>query len=230
MSSDSASSEVTYTSISSHGDPLAWAVDFFRLQEPDSPEAAPASPDYVPGPEEPEQAPLSPDYVPGPEYPEYLALSDEEPYLPGYIVDSYPEVDPEEDSEDGLTESFETDEYAATPLSPPAYRTTARISIRPEAPMPFPSEEEVERLLALPPSPLISLSHLLQRNALARYWELGESSTAARPTGVHRADYGFIGTLDNNMPPRRTSATTRAVATAARAAAAAAPMTAAAVE
>ncbi|GJU61748.1 hypothetical protein Tco_1243583 [Tanacetum coccineum] len=48
MSSDSASSEVTYTSISSHGDPLAWAVDFFRLQEPDSPEAAPASPDYVP--------------------------------------------------------------------------------------------------------------------------------------------------------------------------------------
>ncbi|GJT52647.1 hypothetical protein Tco_0978804 [Tanacetum coccineum] len=63
MSSDSASSEVTYTSISSHGDPLAWAVDFFRLQEPDSPEAAPASPDYVPGPEEPEQAPLSPDYV-----------------------------------------------------------------------------------------------------------------------------------------------------------------------
>ncbi|GJS18899.1 putative reverse transcriptase domain-containing protein [Tanacetum coccineum] len=78
MSSDSASSEVTYTSISSHGDPLAWAVDFFRLQEPDSPEAAPASPDYVPGPEETEQAPLSLDYVPGPEYHEYLAPSDEE--------------------------------------------------------------------------------------------------------------------------------------------------------
>ncbi|GJV29400.1 hypothetical protein Tco_1385848 [Tanacetum coccineum] len=58
-------------------------------------------------------------------------------------------------------EPFETDESAATPPSPPACRTTARISIRPEAPMPFPSEEEVERLLALPPpppSPLISLS------------------------------------------------------------------------
>ncbi|GJZ25622.1 hypothetical protein Tco_0569875 [Tanacetum coccineum] len=54
MSSDSASSEVTYTSISSHRDSLAWAVDFFRLQEPDSPETAPAPPDYVPGPEEPE--------------------------------------------------------------------------------------------------------------------------------------------------------------------------------
>ncbi|GJZ35823.1 hypothetical protein Tco_0581640 [Tanacetum coccineum] len=112
MSSDSASSEVTYTSISSHGDPIAWAVDFFRLQELDAPEATPASPDYVPGPEEPEQAPLSPDYVPGPEYPEYLALSDEEvpmedqPYAVadspialslGYVANS----DPEEDFEDG---------------------------------------------------------------------------------------------------------------------------------
>ncbi|GJS35747.1 hypothetical protein Tco_0534129 [Tanacetum coccineum] len=234
MSSDSASSEVTYTSISSHGDPLAWAVDFFRLQEPDSPEAAPASPDYVPSPEEPEQAPLSPDYVPGLEYPEYLAPSDEEvpvedqPYAvadspialsPGYVADS----DPEEDSEDGPvdypadggdgddddssdddeeeeaseeeedehlapadsvvapvvdhvpsseeTEPFETDESAATPPSPPACRTTARISIRPEAPMPFPSEEEVERLLALPPpppSPLISLSPPSAEERLAR--------------------------------------------------------------
>ncbi|GKA18599.1 putative reverse transcriptase domain-containing protein [Tanacetum coccineum] len=54
MSSDSVSSEVTYTSISSHGDPLAWVVDFFGLQKPDSPEAVPASPNYVPGPEEPE--------------------------------------------------------------------------------------------------------------------------------------------------------------------------------
>ncbi|GKD99247.1 hypothetical protein Tco_1387231, partial [Tanacetum coccineum] len=92
--------------------PLAWAVDFFRPQEPDSPEAAPASPDYVPGPEEPEQAPFSPGYVPEPEYPEYLALSDEEVPIkdqpnaiadspialsPCYVADS----DPEEDSEDG---------------------------------------------------------------------------------------------------------------------------------
>ncbi|GJV01519.1 hypothetical protein Tco_1335088 [Tanacetum coccineum] len=71
--------------------PLAWAVDFFRLQEPDSPEAALASPDYVPGPKELEQAPLSPNYVLGPEYLEYLAPSDEEvpvedqPYV---LVDS----------------------------------------------------------------------------------------------------------------------------------------------
>ncbi|GKA26596.1 hypothetical protein Tco_0712705, partial [Tanacetum coccineum] len=81
------------------------AVDFFGLQEPDSP-------DYVLGPEEPEQASLSLDYVPGLEYPEYLAQSDKEvpvedqPYAvadspialsPGYVADS----DPGEDSEDG---------------------------------------------------------------------------------------------------------------------------------
>ncbi|GJW97391.1 putative reverse transcriptase domain-containing protein [Tanacetum coccineum] len=77
-------------------------------------------------------------------------------------------------------------------------------------------------------------------------YEVGESSTTApRPTRGHRADYGFIDTMGveirrarhtgylfydkdtldrqtrNNMPPRRTSATT---------ARAAAPMTAAAVE
>ncbi|GKC37958.1 hypothetical protein Tco_1050342, partial [Tanacetum coccineum] len=180
----------------------------------EEPEAAPASPDYVPGPGEPEQAPLSPNYVPGLEYPEYLALSDEE--------------DPKEDSEDGPvdypadggddddddssdddeeeeeaseeeeaeeeeehlaladpvvapvadhvpsskeTEPFETDESAATPPSPPACRTTARISIRLEAPILLPPEEEVEILLALPtppPSPLISLSTPSAEERLAR--------------------------------------------------------------
>nr|GFB98052.1 hypothetical protein [Tanacetum cinerariifolium] len=78
MSLDSTSSEVTYTPISSDRDPLAWSVDLFGLHEPDSPEAAPASTDYVPDPEEPEQAPPSQDYVPGPEYPEYLAPADDE--------------------------------------------------------------------------------------------------------------------------------------------------------
>ncbi|GJZ57465.1 hypothetical protein Tco_0612959 [Tanacetum coccineum] len=181
MSSDSASSEVTYTSISSHGDPLAWAVDFFGLQEPNSPEAAPASPDYVPGPEEPEQAPLSPNYVPELEYPEYLAPSDEEvpiedqPYAiadspialsPGYVADSDPEEDPEEDSEDGPVDypadggdgddddSSDDDEEEEEAEEEEAEE-----------------EEEVERLLALPtppPSPLISLSPPSAEERLAR--------------------------------------------------------------
>ncbi|GJV54668.1 hypothetical protein Tco_1455673 [Tanacetum coccineum] len=96
MSSDSASSEVTYTSISSHGYPLAWAVDFFRLQELDSPEVALASPTRT-GPEETEQAPLSPDYVPGPEEdPERIiqiirceGMNDDDDYDDDGIVDTY---------------------------------------------------------------------------------------------------------------------------------------------
>ncbi|GKD82521.1 hypothetical protein Tco_1349360, partial [Tanacetum coccineum] len=118
----------------------------------------------------------------------------------GYVADSDLEEDPGEDSKDGLVDypadggdnddddSSDNDEEeeaskeeeenlapadfsAATPPSPPAYRTTARISIRPEAPMPFPSEEGVERLLALPqppPSPLISLSPPSVEERLAR--------------------------------------------------------------
>ncbi|GKA86972.1 hypothetical protein Tco_0808683 [Tanacetum coccineum] len=198
--------------------------DLASSEEPDSPEAVLASPNYVPGPEEPEQAPLSPYYVSGPEYPKYLALFNEEvpmedqPYAVadspialslGYVTDLDLEEDPKEDSEDGPvdypanggdgndddsfdddeeeealeeqedehlapvdsvvapvvdhvpsskeTKPFETDESAATPPSPPACHTTTRISIRPEASMPFPSEEEIKRLLALPsppPSPL----------------------------------------------------------------------------
>ncbi|GJT61763.1 hypothetical protein Tco_1005296, partial [Tanacetum coccineum] len=55
------------------------------------------------------------------------------------------------------TESFETDESAATPPPHPAYRVTARILIRDEQPTPFWSDTEVARLLViptLPPSPL----------------------------------------------------------------------------
>ncbi|GKA40113.1 hypothetical protein Tco_0732706, partial [Tanacetum coccineum] len=197
---DSASSEVTYTSISSHGDPLAWVVDFFRLQEPNSSEVALALPDYVLSPEEPEQAPLSPDYIPGPEYPEYLAPSDEEDGPVDYPDDGGDDDDDDssdddeeeeeaskEEEEEHLapvdsvvapvvdhvpsseeTDPFKTDKSVATPPSPPACRTTARISIRPEAPMLFPSEDEVERLLALLPPPLISLPPPYAEECLAR--------------------------------------------------------------
>ncbi|GJX18146.1 putative reverse transcriptase domain-containing protein [Tanacetum coccineum] len=88
------------------------SFDSASTEVPDSPEAAPASSDYVPGPNEPKQALLLPDYVSGPEYPKYLAPSDKEvpvkdqPYdvadspialSLGYVADS----DPEEDFEDG---------------------------------------------------------------------------------------------------------------------------------
>ncbi|GKD40102.1 hypothetical protein Tco_1260309, partial [Tanacetum coccineum] len=67
-------------------------------------------------------------------------------------------VDPVLSAEE--TEPFETDESAATP-PPPAYHTTSRMSVRSQTPIPFPSEAEVARLLALPtppPSPLTPLS------------------------------------------------------------------------
>ncbi|GKE51572.1 hypothetical protein Tco_1486728 [Tanacetum coccineum] len=55
------------------------------------------------------------------------------------------------------TEMFEADESAATPPPHPAYRVTARISIRDEPPTPFWSDTKFGRLLAIPtppPSPL----------------------------------------------------------------------------
>ncbi|GJW94594.1 putative reverse transcriptase domain-containing protein [Tanacetum coccineum] len=87
---------------------------------------APPSPDYVPGPEHPPSPDYVPDpehppllvevpYVPEPEYPKYLAPSDAEAPLedqplpadasptilsPGYVADSDPEEDPEEDHAD----------------------------------------------------------------------------------------------------------------------------------
>ncbi|GJS85600.1 hypothetical protein Tco_0752141 [Tanacetum coccineum] len=56
------------------------------------------------------------------------------------------------------TERFETDESAATPPPHPAYRVTARISIRDETPISLPPREEVERLLAMPTPPSLPLS------------------------------------------------------------------------
>ncbi|GKF75555.1 hypothetical protein Tco_0224999, partial [Tanacetum coccineum] len=58
------------------------------------------------------------------------------------------------------TEAFKTDEAAHTHVTSPR-RHTARMSVRPQTPIPFPSEAEVERLLALPippPSLLTPLS------------------------------------------------------------------------
>nr|GEY67472.1 hypothetical protein [Tanacetum cinerariifolium] len=237
MSSDSHAT-ITYTSMSSYE---VIVNGYFGMpMDPLDPYAqlvmeAPPSPDYILGPE----APPLPDYIPGPEYSEYLLPADdvfpaeEQPLpaavsptteSPGYITDSEPKMDPEEEdgddeksegdsidyptsrgddddgddlSEDDIddedekessdseeeeeehlaptvpaptlhssisafedsdqTEPFEKGETAATP-PPSAYRVTARIFIRPHIPMPFPSESEVERLLAIPTPPLSPVS------------------------------------------------------------------------
>ncbi|GKF19911.1 hypothetical protein Tco_0068549, partial [Tanacetum coccineum] len=80
---------------------------------------------------------------------EHLALADSP---------AAPVIDPVPSAED--TEAFETDEAAPTHVPSPRQHT-ARMSVRPQTLVPFPSEAEVERLLALPilpPSPLTPLS------------------------------------------------------------------------
>ncbi|GKC78202.1 hypothetical protein Tco_1128976, partial [Tanacetum coccineum] len=67
------------------------------------------------------------------------------------------EGDEEEEEHPAPADSIVIDESAATPPPHPAYRVTARISIRDEPPTPFWSDIEVARLLAIPippPSPL----------------------------------------------------------------------------
>ncbi|GJT49725.1 hypothetical protein Tco_0975882 [Tanacetum coccineum] len=115
----------------------------------------PPSPDYVPGPEEPEQAPPSPIYipfVPEPVYPcsyvddEVFRLPDIRMTEERMMMSTLAPAEPEAVAYSACTRNL----YIA-------YRATARMSIRTQAPTPFLSEEVAERVLALPtppPSPL----------------------------------------------------------------------------
>ncbi|GJR50161.1 putative reverse transcriptase domain-containing protein [Tanacetum coccineum] len=137
MSSDNASSAVTYTSVSSDSNgPASWGillVNVGELSEMDLHEevaqqgqAHPLSPAYVPDPMElDEHAPV---YVPEPEHPEYHTPSDDDiqvedqPYAdnasptaesPGYIADSDSiEEDTDEDSIDYPDEPEDSEEDA----------------------------------------------------------------------------------------------------------------------
>ncbi|GJR03083.1 hypothetical protein Tco_0526067 [Tanacetum coccineum] len=81
---------------------------------------------------------------------------EEHPAPADSTVVALPVVDQAPSAEE--TEPFKTDESAATPPLHPAYRLTARISIRDETPISLPPREEVERLLAMPTPPSSSLS------------------------------------------------------------------------
>ncbi|GJS13687.1 hypothetical protein Tco_0408159 [Tanacetum coccineum] len=153
---------------------------------PEEPEQAPPSPIYipfVPEPVYPEFLPVDDEVFPAEEQPMPAADSPTH-QSPGYIPESDPEEEPEEDDEEDPEEDpadypadrgdddddddTEEEEHLA-PADPTAvaysadqdpylaYRVTARMSIRHQAPAPFLSEEVAERLLALPtppPSPL----------------------------------------------------------------------------
>nr|GEX28766.1 putative reverse transcriptase domain-containing protein [Tanacetum cinerariifolium] len=170
MSSDEASSGVTYTSISSDykepsdtGSPgvIVCGYDGLLMHPTDPP-----SLDYVPGPKEPEQASLSPDYVPGPEYPEYLAPYDDEipikdqPYAATASLDGpldYPPDGGDDDDESSGDDADDEDEKEASKeeeehLAPADSTIVAS---------PVVHLVEVDRLHAIPtppPSPLTLLS------------------------------------------------------------------------
>nr|GEV54947.1 DNA-directed DNA polymerase [Tanacetum cinerariifolium] len=231
MSSDEASSGVTYTSISSD------------YEEP-------SDLDYMPGLEEPEQAPLSSDYIPGPEYPEYLALFDEEvpvedqPYVvadspialsSSYIAESDPKEDLEDESEDGPTnysadkgdgdddddddssdDDEEKEEHWLQPtLGGPSLYLPPPVPTSLPLPLPSPSPPPPPLLVSLfiPPPvdrrediPEVELPprKRLCLTAPTLKYEVEESSTAiARPTGGHGVDYGFIDTLNAETRRRR---------------------------
>ncbi|GKF80231.1 hypothetical protein Tco_0238833, partial [Tanacetum coccineum] len=67
-------------------------------------------------------------------------------------------VDPIPSAEE--TKPFETDKSTMTPPPPLAYRTTSRMSIRAQTPIPFLSKAEVDILLAIPTPPSSPLTPL----------------------------------------------------------------------
>nr|GEX94165.1 hypothetical protein [Tanacetum cinerariifolium] len=157
------------------------------MEAPPSPDyipgpEAPLSPDYIPGPEPP---PL-PDYIPGPEYPEYLPpaddmlLAEEQPLpaavsptaeSPGYITDSELEIEQEENDGDDKKSEGDSIDYSTSGGDNDANddgddlseddaddEDDEEISVLSHIIMPFRSESEVERLLAIPTPPLSPIS------------------------------------------------------------------------
>nr|GEZ77172.1 hypothetical protein [Tanacetum cinerariifolium] len=108
MSSDSHAT-ITYTSMSSYevivngyyGIPMDPLDPYVQLVM-----EAPPSPDYIPGPEYPEYLPPADDVLPAEEQPLPAAISPTAE-SPGYITESEPEMEPEE--EDGDDEKSEVD-------------------------------------------------------------------------------------------------------------------------
>ncbi|GKB51381.1 hypothetical protein Tco_0902134 [Tanacetum coccineum] len=145
---------------------------------------------YVPEPAYPEFMPPEDDVLPAEDQPLPPVVSPTAD-SPSYITESDPKEDPkeedDEDPEEDLTdyptdrddeeeessrddaddeEEDEDEEEETDSVPPPAYRTTARMSIQAQTPIPFPSEADVDRLLSIstpPSSPLTSYSSPLPK-------------------------------------------------------------------
>nr|GFB96164.1 hypothetical protein [Tanacetum cinerariifolium] len=95
--------------------------------------------------------------------------------------EDFSEDDADDEEEDGGEDEEEEHLALADSVPPPAYRTTTRMSIRAQTPIPFPSE--IEKSLCIALGPRFKVEQCL-------------SAPTARPTGGFRVDYGFIDTLD----------------------------------
>nr|GEV32366.1 hypothetical protein [Tanacetum cinerariifolium] len=154
-------STVTYTSISSdYEEPSDVGSPRIMVYGYDGLSIHPPSIDYVPGPEHPPSLAYVP-YVSEPAYPEFMPPEDD-------VFPSDLEEDPKEEDDEDLEEDLGGGGALAPAdsIPPTAYRTTARMSIQAQRPIPFSSETEVNRLLAIPtppPSPLTSYSSPLPK-------------------------------------------------------------------
>ncbi|GKA63284.1 hypothetical protein Tco_0762890 [Tanacetum coccineum] len=153
----------------------------YSVSGPEEPEHAPPSPDFVLGPVYPEFMPLEDDVLLTKEKP-LPAIVSPTADSPGYITKSDPEEDdedPEEDPTDYPTDKDDDDDEeesykddaddeeededkehsaSADSVPPPACRTTARMSIQDQTPIPFLSAIEIPSTplpvsLPLPVSP-----------------------------------------------------------------------------
>ncbi|GJX58500.1 putative reverse transcriptase domain-containing protein [Tanacetum coccineum] len=193
MSSDNASSAVTYTSISSNSNGPSWGIplmDADELPEMDpykevaqQGQVPPLSPAYVPDLIElDEHVPV---YVPEPEHPEHHVPSDDDIEDEDHEEDPSEEHEPEEEDteEDNpsegsdKTEPFEEDVTAVTPPPPPPPPRCygARISVRPQPPMAASTQTLIDAFAAgsplfplLPTSPSYDQAPLGHRAAMIR--------------------------------------------------------------
>ncbi|GKC63210.1 hypothetical protein Tco_1095808 [Tanacetum coccineum] len=146
---------------------------------PEEPEQAPPLPKFIPEPVYPEFMPPEDEVFPAEEQPLPDVVSPTSD-SPGYIADFDPKEDPadggdddddddkssddEEDDDDDVEEDEDDDDEEeeehpalADSVPPPVHHITARMSIRDQPPIPFWSEAEIDRLLAIlspPTSPL----------------------------------------------------------------------------
>ncbi|GKD38226.1 hypothetical protein Tco_1258433 [Tanacetum coccineum] len=126
---------------------------------------------------------------------------EEEEHLAPTDSSAVPAVDPVPFARD--TEAFETDESApTTKFCPSPRRHNGRLSDLSHLsslsiPPPVDRKEDIPKV-ELPPRKRLCLT-----SPISRYEVRESSTTSPRPTGRHRADYGFIGTMDAEIRCQR---------------------------